>query len=77
MSDNPGYGFVSSPSSAKKELEAPKASPAVVNNYFAVAIDPQAVLLVFLLGDFRRVVPFVQNACLEVRLEFERRSTEA
>jgi hypothetical protein len=49
MSDNPGYGFIPSPSSPKKELEAPKANPAVVNNYFTVAIDPQAVLLVFLL----------------------------
>src|SRR5437879_10616721 len=49
MSDNPGYGFVPSPSSPKKELEAPKANPAVVNNYFTVAIDPQSVLLVVLL----------------------------
>jgi hypothetical protein len=50
MSDNPGYGFIPSPSSPKKELpEVPKASPAVVNNYFTMAIDPQAVLLVTLL----------------------------
>jgi len=50
MSDNPGYGFVPSPSSPKKELpEPPKANPAVVNNYFTIAIDPQAVLFVALL----------------------------
>jgi hypothetical protein len=50
MSDNPGYGFVPSPDSPKKELpEPPEVNPAVVNNYFTVAIDPQAVLLVFLL----------------------------
>jgi hypothetical protein len=49
MSDNPGYGFVPSPSSPKKELEVPKANPAVVNNYFTIAIEPQAVLLVVLL----------------------------
>jgi hypothetical protein len=50
MSDNPGYGFVPSPSSPKKELaEAPKENPPVVNNYFTMFIDPQAVLLVALL----------------------------
>ena len=51
MNDNPGYGFVPSPNSPKKkELpEAPNTGPAVVNNYFTIAIDPQAVLFVALL----------------------------
>jgi hypothetical protein len=49
MSDNPGYGFVPSPNSPKKELEAPKENPAVVNNYFTITINPQAVLFVTLL----------------------------
>ena len=51
MNDNTGYGFVPSPSSPKKkELpEAPNTGPGVVNNYFTIAIDPQAVLFVALL----------------------------
>ena len=51
MNDNPGYGFVPSPRSPKKkELpEAPNTGPGVVNNYFMIAIDPQAVLFVALL----------------------------
>lgn len=50
MSDNPGFGFVPPPNSSKKELpEAPKANPPVVNNYFVMAIEPQAILFVALL----------------------------
>jgi hypothetical protein len=49
MSDNPGYGFVPSPSSPKKEIvEPPTANPTVVNNYF-ITINPQAILFVALL----------------------------
>jgi hypothetical protein len=63
MSDNPGYGFVPSPNSPKKELpEVPRVETPVVNNYSTVvndystvvnndstiAIDPQAILFMLL-----------------------------
>jgi preprotein translocase subunit Sec61beta len=59
MSDKPGYGFVASSNSSKKELPTqPKANPSAVSNnfftfiesnQFTITVDPQAVLLVFLL----------------------------
>jgi hypothetical protein len=53
MSDNPGYGFVPSPTLPKKELpEAPNTCPTVVNNYFTIAIDLQAALFVAFLVVF-------------------------
>jgi hypothetical protein len=51
MSDNPGYGFIPSPRSPKKELpKVPQANPPVVSNYFTIAINPQAILFVVLLA---------------------------
>lgn len=50
--NNPGYGFVPSPSSQrKKQLPEtnPNPEPKVVNNYYQVFIDPQAVLALVLL----------------------------
>ena len=59
MSDKPGYGFVPSPNSSKKESPTqPNAHPSrASNNFFAffesnhftITIDPQAVFLVLLL----------------------------
>jgi hypothetical protein len=52
MNDDPKWGFVPSPSLPKKG-QLPETAPnpvrKVVNNYFTVLIDPQAVLLVVLL----------------------------
>lgn len=52
MNDDPKWGFVPSPNSPKKR-QLPETTPTpvrkVVNNYFTVQIDPQAVLLMVLL----------------------------
>ncbi len=52
MNDDPKWGFIPSPNSPRKR-QLPETTPnperKVVNNYFAVLIDPQAVLLVALL----------------------------
>jgi len=67
MSDNPGYGFVPSPNSPKKELtETPTANPPVVNNYFTIALNTEAflflVLLVILVIGITRLGPMVLKA---------------
>jgi len=52
MNDDPKWGFVPSPDSRKKGQlpeTAPNSVRKVVNNYFTVLIDPQAVLLAVLL----------------------------
>jgi hypothetical protein len=59
MSDKPGYGFVPSPNSSKKELPTqPNANPCqasnnlfafIESNHFTITINPQAVFLVLLL----------------------------
>jgi len=59
MSDKPGYGFVPSPNSSKKEVPTqPRTNPAAVSNnlftfiesnQFRITVDPQSVLLVFFL----------------------------
>ena len=52
MNDDPKWGFVPSPNSPKKR-QLPEATsnpePKIVNNYFTVLINPQAVLIVALL----------------------------
>ncbi len=52
MNDDPKWGFVPSPNSPKKR-QLPETTPnperKVVNNYFTVLIDPQAVLIVAIL----------------------------
>ena len=52
MNDDPKWGFVPSPNSPKKkQLPETTQNPVrkVVNNYFTVLIDPQAVLIVAIL----------------------------
>jgi hypothetical protein len=47
MSSEKPWGFTPSPSKGK--LEITPTEPKVVNNYFTIVINPQAVLLVVLL----------------------------
>jgi len=50
MNDDPKWGFVPSPSSPKKrQLPTPNPEPKVVNNFFAVLVDPQGVLIMVIL----------------------------
>ena len=52
MNDDPKWGFVPSPNSPKKRQlpeTTPNPEPKLVNNYFTVLINPQAVLIVALL----------------------------
>ena len=52
MNDDPKWGFVPSPNSPKKRQlpeATPNPEPRVVNNYFTVLINPEAVLIVALL----------------------------